>query len=292
MTRRNWTAAELDKVRELYATTDNAEIGALIGRTPNAVKRMAEINGMRKDDEFAGRWTEAESAELVRFYPSTPLREMIRLLGRSENSINQRVRRLGLKRAEGFKDTGRTGAPSDKRLAFFEVCSALLSRPMGASQPEIVEACRSINLSAKSFLFKAAKAGQLHMAGKHKHTRYFLTAEAAWAGTALIEAEAVAMREAALRAKRKRESERDAALRASRPPKIKPEKPPKPVRPPKPPKPPKVAKALPKTAKVTKPQRASGPANIPGDWVPAPGFKYTVCPTPPSAIYTNTHSRY
>ncbi len=176
MTRRAWTDADMAKLRELYATTDNAEIGAVLGRTHTAVKRMAEINGMRKADEFAGRWTDEETAKFVQLYPVTTLRELKRIFNRSGHSISKKVKALKLKKVDGFKDTGLIpGAPSAKRLAFLAACEPLLSRPIGALQSELVEAAKTVKVCAKSFLFKAAKSGQLHMAGQFKHTRYFLT---------------------------------------------------------------------------------------------------------------------
>lgn len=93
--RRRWTAAEDDAIRQHYGTMDAAELGALIGRTKDAIWTRAGKLGLEKREEFRP-WTEAEEDEVQRCYPAERPAVIARRLGRSTIAVSQKAAALGV----------------------------------------------------------------------------------------------------------------------------------------------------------------------------------------------------
>lgn len=70
MTRRQWTAAECESLRALYADYGAAECAFVLGRTARQVYNKANAMGLRKSPEWI-----AERARLHSLYPLHPARQ-------------------------------------------------------------------------------------------------------------------------------------------------------------------------------------------------------------------------
>lgn len=96
ITRRRWTAAEDDLIREHYTTMGAAEIGTLIDRTKDAVWIRAGKLGLEKREEAHGSWTEAELNEVRRCYSTERPAQIAKRLGRTTSAVSQQAAVLGV----------------------------------------------------------------------------------------------------------------------------------------------------------------------------------------------------
>jgi len=88
-----WSGTEINLLRELYATyTPNEEIAEKIGRTFNAIQKMAEKIGLVKM-EF---WSESEDELLKKLYKKISYKQLAERLGRTLSAVNARTQSLGL----------------------------------------------------------------------------------------------------------------------------------------------------------------------------------------------------
>ncbi|HAT1682929.1 TPA: hypothetical protein I8Y21_003640 [Klebsiella oxytoca] len=90
-----WSLGELRYLEKHYRTTEAAEIAAHLGRTPGAVRLMADRLGCRR--KRGGGWTEAEK-EIIRCHYTREGAEglMVRLPGRSINAIFRMAEKMGV----------------------------------------------------------------------------------------------------------------------------------------------------------------------------------------------------
>lgn len=95
ITRRRWTAAEDQVIRDRYGELAAAELGLLINRTENAVWDRARLLGADKRD-VPPPWTDAELQEVRRCYASEAPASIARRLGRTTSAVSQQAAVLGL----------------------------------------------------------------------------------------------------------------------------------------------------------------------------------------------------
>lgn len=96
ITRRRWTAAEDDVIRERYEQIPAAELGALIDRTEDAVWLRAPKLGLEKRQEEARPWTGAELDEVRSCYSVERPADIARRLGRTTSAVSQQAKCLGV----------------------------------------------------------------------------------------------------------------------------------------------------------------------------------------------------
>lgn len=224
---RPWPTADMIDLRLSYPDTDNAELAQRYGRTPLAVKRMAETNDIFKSAEFCGTWSDEDLLLLSRLFPDTKNADIAKRLDRSEDGICAMATKLELKKDPAYLLTCRKGVrgrPS-KRMAFIAACADLLAQPTGAKLSELAARTITHEANAKAFCYKAVRDGQLFSCGGHAHMRYFLTAEGAQAGASLIAEVMRQRKDTAAEAYRARARDARRLERASRPPKA-----PKPIK--------------------------------------------------------------
>ena len=99
ITRRRWTGAEDDKVRELHGRIPAADIGQRIDRTEDAIWIRARHLGLC--DEVRP-WTDAELDEVRRCYALERPAGIARRLGRTTSAVSQQAAVLGLLSAKAL----------------------------------------------------------------------------------------------------------------------------------------------------------------------------------------------
>lgn len=185
-------------------------------------------------------WTDEAIARLRERYPTHSNESLAPEFGVSANALVTAARRYGVKKTKAYLAGIARGAgrKPTMRSAFIAACSELFEYPEGASRSDCIAQTGLAVTSVHGFLSKAKAAGELHAAGVLAQMRYYLTPEAAAAGSALIAAQ---LAERKLRAQQRKR----ARAKAKYVPKPKVAKPPKPpraakvkaIKPPKPPKP-------------------------------------------------------
>jgi hypothetical protein len=95
ITRRRWTPAEDQVIRDQYGNMSAAETGQLIDRTENAVWDRARFLGLDKRD-IPPAWTAAELDELRRCYATDRPSAIARRIGRTTSAVSQQAAVLGL----------------------------------------------------------------------------------------------------------------------------------------------------------------------------------------------------
>jgi hypothetical protein len=95
ITRRRWTAAEDQVVRDQYGHMSAAETGQLIDRTEDAVWDRARFLCLDKRD-VPPPWTEAELNEVRRCYATERPAAIAKRLGRTTSALSQQAAVLGL----------------------------------------------------------------------------------------------------------------------------------------------------------------------------------------------------
>lgn len=168
-------------------------------------------------------WTPAE-VELLRLkYADTPPAEISRLLGRSLPGVHKKADVLGLKKSAAYMARmyeTRGTKPCKERMALIDKIRHLLDRPTGVSMREAHTAVGGSISAVGSMMQVAKRAGDLHRIGASRHSRYFLTAQAAAAGVPLIKAEMLRLRvvgrKQTVAARCAREKQARAAARALR----------------------------------------------------------------------------
>lgn len=97
---RRWTTTDDARLRILTDISTPAQIARSLGRTPQAIRRRADILGMRllrrTADRSGARWAQAED-DLLRLNPSLNPAVLAERLGRSDHAVTRRLRSLGLR---------------------------------------------------------------------------------------------------------------------------------------------------------------------------------------------------
>ena len=149
-------------------------------------------------------WTDADNAAMREMYADTSNEVLCARFGRTVYAVQQRALVLGLRKSAAYcvyALAARRPRPPTRRLQMLAQATPLLDRPTGASLHEIQAASGANMVHVKSMLYLSSKAGDLHVVGMWKSSRYFLTARAATAGALLIAAELEKSRIAAKAAK-------------------------------------------------------------------------------------------
>lgn len=115
MTRRGWTAAELERLRREYPDTPTGDLARELGRGVVDVFEKAQELGIEKSAEYragplAGLlhrpkrrvWTDSELELLRREYADTPTAELAKQLDRSETQVYSKAQALGLKKSPEY----------------------------------------------------------------------------------------------------------------------------------------------------------------------------------------------
>lgn len=206
-------------------------------------------------------WTEAEKLTLAKFFPTTTTKQVAEMLGREIGSVYAAATRFGIKKVPSTQPT--------KTARIIEACKPNTGLTVG----ELGKATGESNDFCNTIAHLLCRERRLFKAGLFKHTRYFVTQEAADAWNA----QAAQEREAALaESKRQKMKARNLARKLERAAKPKPE--------PKPKKGQKPAKALVVCAraatKTIAPQQTK-PAKV----IMPDSVKVQVIPTPPSRFH-------
>jgi hypothetical protein len=105
---RQWTNEERDVVRQLFPTIPSTKIGAMLNRTPDAIRHMAENLNVNR----MSFWTEERTQFLRDNWIALSASNIANKLGCSRNSIISKVRRLGFpsKRPEDWGERRKLAA--------------------------------------------------------------------------------------------------------------------------------------------------------------------------------------
>jgi hypothetical protein len=93
-----WSDDEIELLKKLYAEKPTEELAKQLGRSLPAVKRRANMLGLKRKSYLQKLWTPEEVALLKELYPECPFGEIAKRLGRTVASVKQRAHTLGLKR--------------------------------------------------------------------------------------------------------------------------------------------------------------------------------------------------
>lgn len=88
-----WSQAEIERVRRLYGTRQDASIANELGRTPDSVRRMAKtiFSGEKKQ----GPWSATEVQRLKKYLGAASIEVISQILRRSETEIHRKIEELG-----------------------------------------------------------------------------------------------------------------------------------------------------------------------------------------------------
>jgi DNA-binding CsgD family transcriptional regulator len=107
-----WSQDEIQLLKRIYGHHTDAELTAQLGRSPEAIRRMARRYALAKDKAFLcqleggpstrmPRWTDEELDMLVSLYPRVANLEIARELGRSVKSVVSKAHQMGLRKSDG-----------------------------------------------------------------------------------------------------------------------------------------------------------------------------------------------
>lgn len=100
-----WRFQDIDYLKDRYPTTPTPDLAKRFGRTPRAVKRMAERLGLRKVRKSI--FTEEVDKRIRDYYPITFNRPLAKWLGISLASLQRRARELGVRKIPNFLEIRR-----------------------------------------------------------------------------------------------------------------------------------------------------------------------------------------
>ena len=95
---RKWTAKEVALLKKLYAEEPTEELAKQLGRSLPAVKRRANMLGLKRKSYLQKLWKPEDIALLKELYPEGPFGEIAQRLGRPVASVKAQAYLLGLKR--------------------------------------------------------------------------------------------------------------------------------------------------------------------------------------------------
>jgi len=128
---RSWSATDDGRLRRLATLRSPAEIGQVLGRSPEAVRRRARTLGLAsgpapRPPRAGARWSREEDA-LLRLHAGMNPGALALRLGRSDQAVVTRLRQLGLR--EGRARSPHHPAPTDDGLTAGEW--RLIDRELG-----------------------------------------------------------------------------------------------------------------------------------------------------------------
>jgi hypothetical protein len=88
-----WTRAEIDRLRDLYGLRDDKDIARELGRTPESVRKMAQV--VCRSAKRQGPWTAAEVERLKAHLGRTTPDVIAMLLGRTPSEVQVQILELG-----------------------------------------------------------------------------------------------------------------------------------------------------------------------------------------------------
>jgi hypothetical protein len=175
---RPWTDRDLGILARAYGACQSlAGLAAALGRTPMAVRTMANRLGL-KVDGGQRPWTAAEAERVKEAWGKVRTKDLARELGRSASAVKQKAEKLGL-------DSGRYLTPEEfdlvrelypthtaadiaerlygsrrGALAVYKVAESLGLRKLARIEPELIERVRALHAEK---LTDTAIAGELNL---------------------------------------------------------------------------------------------------------------------------------
>jgi len=93
-----WSDDEIELLKKLYAEEPTEKLAKQLGRSLPAVKRRANMLGLKTKSYLQKLWKPEDIALLKELYPECPFDEIAKRLGRTVNAVKQRAHSLGFKR--------------------------------------------------------------------------------------------------------------------------------------------------------------------------------------------------
>lgn len=96
ITRRRWTSAEDQYVRDHYDREPAEKIAAELGRSADSIWIRAKLLGIGKREEFHAVWTSADLEDVRRNYGTESPASIAKRLGRTTSAVSQQAKVLGV----------------------------------------------------------------------------------------------------------------------------------------------------------------------------------------------------